>query len=82
MVGHHKFYGNMTVAITVPLRPKMKSSGTPTATPLRKRSESGAGNHTLWSQQCGVTDVGDVSCHTNETLAFSPQMILDNAFYM
>ena len=26
------------------------------------------------------TDVGDVSCHTNETCAFSPQMILDNAF--
>ena len=54
MVGHHKFCGNMTVAITVPSRPKMKSTDTPTATPLRKRSESGAGNHSLWSRQCGV----------------------------
>ena len=53
-VGHHKFYGNMTVAITVPLRPKMKSSDTPTATPLRRRGEPGAGNHSLWSRQCGV----------------------------
>ena len=54
MVGHHKFCGNMTVAITAPLRPMMKSSDTPTATPLRKRGESGAGNHSLWSRQCGV----------------------------
>ena len=30
----------------------------------------------MWS----VTAVGDVSCHTNETCAVSPQMILDNAF--
>ena len=54
MVGHHKFYGNMTVVITAPSRPKMKSSGTPTATPLRKTGESGAGNHSLRSRQCGV----------------------------
>ena len=53
MVGHHKFFGNMAVAITVPLRPKMKSSDTPTATPLRKQKKS-AGNNSLWSRQCGV----------------------------
>ena len=81
MLGHHKFYGNMTVAITVPSRPKMKLSGTPTATPLRKRGESGAPptvESTVWS----VTDVGDVSCHTNETCAFSPQVIQNDALYM
>ena len=52
IVGHHKLYGNMTVAITVQLRPKMKSSDTPTATPLRKKV-----CRVLETTDCGVDSV-------------------------